>query len=86
MSNKIKTIAETEKFLILSRDLVDGEKLIKLAESYDQYVGARELDYMEGVKNNKRIIEDMKDLGVDQFVIKDYTPMFSNSKSDWRLI
>jgi len=60
--------------------------LISIAESYDYYVGARELDYRDGIRDNKKLIEKLKQLGVTKFVKKNHQLMFSETKEDWQLI
>jgi len=77
---------ETEDFLFELVKPVDSQKLLNLARSYDLYVGARELDYREGVEMNKRTLRELKELGVVALTVKTHTPMFSQSSSDYKLL
>lgn len=75
-----------DNFLIQSIKANVSDKLKGLANSYDQYVEARERDYRYGKEMNARILDSMTELGVFNFTIKNYTPMFSSTSDDWKLI
>jgi hypothetical protein len=63
-------------------------ELLKLAKSYDLYVGAIDdgTSYRNAIANNNRIIEKLKEFGCSNLTFKDYEPMFSSKKEDWQLI
>lgn len=62
------------------------ERALQLAKRFDEYVGARDTGYFEAVRENERILEELKKLTVTNFTITDYLPMMSDTLMDWRII
>jgi len=80
------TIIDNDNFYIKCTKDVDEEHLLNTAKSYDQYIEAIDNGYFEAKRKNENLIAYMKGMGVVSFVVKDYLPMYSDTKRNWGLI
>jgi len=78
----IYSVINTEDVTFVVTNPENIDEIEKESDCYDHYVGARELDYRDGVKENKRTLQILKELGVVNVTYKNITPMFSNTPKD----
>jgi len=76
---------ENEFFIIESTNEIN-EEIISLCERFDQYIEALDSGYFEAKRKNENIVLSLKTRGVTNFTIKNYEPIYSEIKRDWKII
>jgi len=79
----IFSVINNEDFTFVTTNPEKLEEILSIAPKFDHYVGARELDYREGVRANERVLENLKELGVTNVTYKNVIPMFSSTPRDF---